>query len=56
MKILHKIKHLLKQNTGICDSFYGEDGKLYMSFLCTTCGKREGIHQCDEIIDRELSK
>lgn len=54
-KILHKIAHLLSWNYGTADAFYKE-GKLYMSFLCTECGERSGIHPCDDVIDRELEK
>lgn len=52
-KILHKIAHLLSLNYGICDAFYKED-KLMMGFTCSTCGLKEGIHEVDEIINREL--
>lgn len=53
MKILHKIAHILNINYGIPDAFYRKD-KLMMSFLCTGCGKRDGIHCIDKIIDKEL--
>lgn len=42
--ILHKIAHLLNWNYGTADSYY-EGEKLMMSFLCTGCKKRSGIHQ-----------
>lgn len=51
---LHKISHLLKTNKGKPDAFYDGE-KLMMSFLCE-CGHRSGIHNCDDIIDRELNK
>jgi hypothetical protein len=53
-KIIHKIAHLLKLNYGICDSFHTKDGRLMMSFKCSTCGKREGIHPVDEIVDNQI--
>lgn len=53
-KILHKIAHFLNLNYGTADAFH-ENGKLMMSFLCSGCGKRSGIHCCDEIIDREIA-
>lgn len=52
--LLHKIAHLLHWNYGIADAFY-KGGKLMMSFKCTGCGKRSGIHAIDEVVDRELS-
>lgn len=52
-KIIHKIAHLFNWNYGVCDAF-SKDGKIYMSFLCTGCGKRSGIHPCDDVIDREI--
>lgn len=52
--MLHKLIHFLNLNTGICSSFYDERGRLMMSFVCNTCGKREGIHCVDKIIDREI--
>ena len=52
-KILHKIAHLLNWNYGVCDSFY-EDGKLMMSFKCTGCGERSGVHEIDNLIDKIL--
>jgi len=48
--ILHKIAHLFGWNYGKPDAFY-EGEKLMMSFLCTGCGKRSGIHHIDKLID-----
>lgn len=53
-KIIHKIAHLFHCNYGVCDSFYDGD-KLMMSFKCSGCGKREGIHCVDKIIDEQLA-
>lgn len=53
-KILHKIAHLLNWNYGTCEAFTTQEGKLMMSFVCTYCGKRSGIHPIDDVIDREL--
>ncbi len=53
-KIIHKIAHILKLNYGVANAFYDGD-KLMMSFKCSTCGEISGIHQCDNIIDRELN-
>jgi len=50
-EILHKIAHLFNLQQGICDAYY-EENKLMMSFKCTTCGKRDGIHECGNIIDK----
>jgi len=42
-KLCHKIAHLLHCNYGVADAYY--DGSiLMMSFKCTGCGKRSGIH------------
>lgn len=54
MNIFHKIEHWLGWNHGVCDSFY-KDGKLYMSFLCTGCGKRSDIHSIDDLLDDIIS-
>ena len=53
-KLRHKIAHWLRWNYGMPDAFYDGD-KLMMSFKCTGCGKRSGIHCVDKIIDREIS-
>ncbi|OLS15988.1 MAG: hypothetical protein RBG13Loki_0365 [Promethearchaeota archaeon CR_4] len=55
MKYLHKIAHILNWNYGKPDAFY-EGEKLMMSFKCTGCERRSGIHPCDDVIDRELEK
>jgi len=52
-KILHKIAHLLNWNYGCLDAYY-EGDKLMMSFKCSGCGKRSGVHRCDKIIDNIL--
>lgn len=49
-KVLHRIAHKLHWNYGVADSYY-EDGKLMMSFKCTGCGERSGIHCVDKLID-----
>jgi len=54
-KMIHKIAHWLGWNYGVPYSFY-EDEKLMMSWKCSGCGKLEGIHCVDKIIDRELTK
>jgi len=54
-KLLHKIAHLLKWNYGIPESFY-EGDKLMMSFKCTGCGERTGVHQIDSLIDSMLKE
>lgn len=43
-KILHWLAHKLGWNYGIADSFWKGE-KLMMSFKCTGCGKRSGIHE-----------
>lgn len=53
--LFHKVAHLFGWNYGICDSYY-ENGKLMMSFLCTGCGKRSGIHCVDYLIDERLKE
>ena len=55
MRILHWLAHLLQMNLGNPDAFY-EGEKLMMSFKCYGCGKRQGIHPIDEIIDKMLPK
>lgn len=54
-KWLHKIAHILELNHGRCHSFYSIDGKLMMSFKCLECGKLDGVHCIDDVIDRELA-
>jgi len=46
--ILHRLAHLLKWNYGIAEAFY-ENDILMMSFRCSGCGKRYGIHKVDYI-------
>lgn len=43
-KILHWFAHRLGWNYGVVDSFY-EGETLMMSFKCSGCGKRSGIHK-----------
>lgn len=53
-KLLHKIAHILKWNYGRCEAFTTQTGILMMSFVCTVCGKKSGVHPVEDIIDREL--
>ena len=53
--LLHKIAHLFKWNYGTVDSYY-EGDKLMISFKCTGCGKRSGIHCVDKILDEIIDK
>ena len=50
-KLFHRIMHFLGLYNGYCDAFYDGE-KLMMSFVCTTCGKRTGIHCVDKLIDK----
>jgi len=52
-KLRHNFAHWLNWNYGVADAFYEED-KLMMSFLCTGCMERSGIHPIDEMVDRAL--
>ena len=61
MKILlHKLAHVFGYFHGHYDAFYPtpsdhKEGRMYMSFVCNTCGKRTGIHRCDDVVDREIT-
>ena len=55
MQILHKIAHIFGWNHGRPDAYYDGD-KLMMSFLCSGCGERSGIHPIDDVIDEEIKK
>ena len=46
-KIIHWLAHLLGWNYGLPDAFY-EGDRLMMSFKCSGCGKRSGIHCRDK--------
>ena len=54
-KLLHKISHLLKRNKG---KIYSEikNGKVFIGFKCETCGRIEGFHNVENVIERELLK
>lgn len=53
MSMTHAIAHLLHWNYGYADAYY-QEGKLMMSFVCTGCRKRSGVHECDEVVSREF--
>lgn len=55
ISIFHKIAHLLGNYHGYCDAFY-KGKKLYMSYVCSTCGKRSMIFPIDNVIDRDINK
>lgn len=46
----HKIAHWLGWNKGMPDAFY-QGNKLMMSFLCSGCGKRQGVHEITDLIN-----
>lgn len=48
-KLIHKIKHWLGWYHGYCESFY-RGKNLYMSYVCSECGKRSGVHLIDKLI------
>lgn len=54
-KILHKLAHWTGYYRGYCDAFYKRN-KLYMSYVCSTCGKRSGIFPIDKEIDRDITE
>lgn len=49
-KFVHKLKHIFKTYHGYCDAFY-RGKKMYMSYKCSECGKREGIFPIDNLVD-----
>lgn len=52
-KIIHKIAHILGLYTGRVYSERKGD-HIYIGFQCGECGKVEGLHCVDEVINREL--
>lgn len=45
-RLLHRLKHLLRMNTGRVVSWWGsDDDYLYIGFQCSECGEINGGHR-----------
>jgi hypothetical protein len=45
MSIIHLIAHLFGWNGGRVVTKYDDDGRLWVAFQCSGCGKVSGAHQ-----------
>lgn len=54
--MLHWLSHKLSMNKGEVVTWTAACGKTMVGYKCSKCGKVEGIHPIDEVIDRAIAR